>query len=352
MQQRVADYKDIYREVLNAFSLKGLDKEKAEANARILLEGELLGHTTHGLALVKPYFDELDAGHFERSGTYEVLNQTNTTENWDGNYLSGIWLTERAIEKGIGIAKKEGLGTVVIQRSHHIACLAAYLEKVARQNLLVIIACSDPKNKTVAPFGGKIPIYSPNPLAMGIPTETDPIMIDVSMSTTANAVVAKAARNNEKLRGDWLLKPDGVSTNDPQTFFQSPPSTLLPLGGMDLGYKGFALGIMIEAMTNALGGHGRVDHPQRWGASVFVQVIDPSKFSGANYFTKEMEFFKNQSLASTALDIDNPVRMPGEKGLIRKKRNLAQGIEVSEELVELVPDLAGFLKPRIKESSF
>jgi L-lactate dehydrogenase len=336
MQNTTLKYTELLSKLTSAFQSKGLDFEKAESTSRILLEGELLGHTTHGLALVKPYLDELESGQMEKLGSYEMINSTATTETWNGRYLPGIWLTEKAIEKASEIAKKDGIGTVVIQKSHHIACLAAFLEKTARQNLMVIIACSDPRNKTVAPFGGKIPVYSPNPLALGIPTETDPILIDVSMSTTANAVVNRAAKNNEKLAGEWLLKSDGTTTNDPQTFFENPASTLLPLGGMDLGYKGFALGIMIEAMTSALGGHGRNDNPERWGASVFVQVIDPSKFSGENYFLKEMEFFKNQCLASTPLNAKNLVRMPGEKGLKRKKWNLENGLLISDELLNLL----------------
>jgi L-lactate dehydrogenase len=336
MQNTSLKYTELLSKLTSAFQSKGLDFEKAESTARILLEGELLGHTTHGLALVKPYLDELQSGQMEKLGSYEMINSTATTETWNGRYLPGIWLTEKAIEKASEIAKKDGIGTVVIQKSHHIACLAAFLEKTARQNLMVIIACSDPRNKTVAPFGGKIPVYSPNPLALGIPTETDPVLIDVSMSTTANAVVNRAAKNNEKLGGEWLLQSDGTTTNDPQTFFENPASTLLPLGGMDLGYKGFALGIMIEAMTSALGGHGRNDNPERWGASVFVQVIDPSKFSGENYFLKEMEFFKNQCLASTPLNAKNLVRMPGEKGLKRKKWNLENGLLISDELLNLL----------------
>ena len=336
MQKNTINYTELLDKLNQIFQSKGLDYEKSESTARILLEGELLGHTTHGLALVKPYLDELESSQMEKSGNIEILNQTQTSETWNGRYLPGIWLTEKAIEKATEMAKIEGIGTVVIQKSHHIACLAAFLEKPARQNLMVIIACSDPRNKTVVPFGGKIPVYSPNPLALGIPTETDPILIDVSMSTTANAVVNRAAKNNEKLGGDWLLKPDGTATNDPQTFFKNPASSLLPLGGMDLGYKGFALGIMIEAMTSALGGYGRSDNPERWGASVFVQVIDPSKFSGENYFLKEMEFFKNQCLASTPLKAENPVRMPGEKGLERKKWNLENGITIGDDLCNLL----------------
>lgn len=330
------NYPELIQKLTQVFQAKGLDFEKAESIARILTEGELLGHTTHGLALVKTYLDELESGQMEKLGSNEVINSTSTTETWNGRYLPGTWLTEKAIEKAAEIAKNEGIGTIVIQKSHHIACLAAFLEIVARQNLMVIVACSDPRNATVAPFGGKIPVYSPNPIALGIPTESEPILIDVSMSTTANAVVNRAAKNNENLGGDWLLKPDGTPTNDPQTFFETPASTLLPLGGMDLGYKGFALGIMIEAMTSALGGFGRSDKPERWGASVFVQVIDPSKFAGENYFLKEMENFKNACLNSTPFDTKNPVRMPGEKGLKRKKWNLENGFVVSDELQDLI----------------
>ncbi|MBK9934737.1 MAG: Ldh family oxidoreductase [Cytophagaceae bacterium] len=324
------EYGVLFEKITNLFQSHGLDPEKSASIARILTEGELLGHTTHGLALVKPYLEELENGQMERNGSFEVINTTNTTQTWYGRYLPGTWLTEKAIETAIEMAKSEGVGTVVIQKSHHIACLAAFLEVVARKNLMVIIACSDPRNKTVAPFGGKIPVYSPNPLAIGIPTEGDPILIDVSISATANAVVNRAAKNQELLGGNWLLKPDGTASSDPQSFFENPPSTILPLGGMDLGYKGFALGILIEAMTSALGGYGRKDNPERWGASVFIQVIDPGKFAGEIAFLAEMENFRNQCLAS-----GENVRMPGANGLKNKEMLLKNGILLSDEIVKL-----------------
>lgn len=328
---KLSSFLEVIEKITKIFIDNGLDSEKSASIARILTEGELLGHTTHGLALIKPYLDELENGQMERNGSLEVINATDTTQTWNGRYLPGTWLTEKAIETAIMMAKNEGVGTVVIQKSHHIACLAAFLEVVARKNLMVIIACSDPRNKTVAPFGGKIPVYSPNPLAIGIPAEGDPILIDVSMSATANAVVNRAAKNKQLLDGNWLLKPDGTATNDPQTFFENPPSTLLPLGGMDLGYKGFALGIMIEAMTSALGGYGRKDNPKRWGASVFVQVIDPTIFAGENAFLAEMENLRKQCLAS-----GNNVRMPGQKGLKNKEMLLSNGIPLNIELIELL----------------
>lgn len=135
MQNTTQKYPELLSKLTSAFQSKGLDFEKAESTARILLEGELLGHTTHGLALVKPYLDELESRQMEKSGTYEILNSTNTSETWNGRYLPGIWLTEKAIDKASEIARKDGIGTVVIQKSHHIACLAAFLEKNSQTKL-------------------------------------------------------------------------------------------------------------------------------------------------------------------------------------------------------------------------
>ncbi len=319
--------------ITQLFEKGGLAHPKAQSIARILVEGDLLGHRTHGLALVKNYFDELVNGGMESQKEYEVLNFTSTTQLWNGNYQPGTWLVEEAIEVASGIAKNEGIGTVVIQKSHHIGCLAAYLESVTAKNLMIILACSDPRNKTVAPFGGLEGVYSPNPIALGIPTRSVPILLDVSMSTTANGLVARTAKNKELLAGDWLLDKNGNATNDPSLFFQDPPATLLPLGGLDLGYKGFALGIMVEAMTNALGGYGRSDNPTRWGASVFLQVIDPEKFSGESYFLQEMENFRNVSLKSKLINKDKKIRMPGERGLELKQKQLNNGLEISTELI-------------------
>jgi LDH2 family malate/lactate/ureidoglycolate dehydrogenase len=40
----------------------------AEAVARTLVEGDLLGHDTHGLALLAPYIKKLESGSVMRDG--------------------------------------------------------------------------------------------------------------------------------------------------------------------------------------------------------------------------------------------------------------------------------------------
>ena len=67
------------------------------------------------------------------------------------------------------MAARQGSGTVVIRRSHHIASLASFHQRATDQGLLMLLACSDPQSCSVAPFGGLDAVFTPNPLSAGIP---------------------------------------------------------------------------------------------------------------------------------------------------------------------------------------
>ena len=102
----------------------GLPPDKTHAVADVLLEGDLLGHTTHGLALLAPYLAELEAGKMRAEGQPLVVSDHPAAVTWDGQRLPGPWLVLQAIELASQRAQTQGTCTVVIRRSHHIACLA------------------------------------------------------------------------------------------------------------------------------------------------------------------------------------------------------------------------------------
>ena len=109
----------------------GLDAPIARSVARTLLDGDLLGHDTHGLALLAPYLKEVEQGRMTRSGEPDVVNRKPAAMLWDGRRLPGPWLMERALDHMIPAARQYGVASLVIRRSHHIACLAVYLMRVA-----------------------------------------------------------------------------------------------------------------------------------------------------------------------------------------------------------------------------
>jgi len=304
----------------------GMQPDIARDVADILVEGDLLGHTTHGLNLLAPYLGEVEKGGMAKSGTPEILNSRGAAQLWDGKRLPGPWLTLRALDAAAAMAATYGTGTVVIRRAHHIACLAAYLIRAAERGLVAIVESSDPTVAAVVPHGGLTPVITPNPIAAGLPTGGDPILVDVSMSITSMGFANQELRAGRMLPGPWVIDAAGNATADPAALVNEPKGALLPLGGLDAGYKGFGLALVVEALTGGLAGLGRADPPQGWGGTVFVQVIDPEAFGGLAEFQRQMDHMVRAAHASTPRPGVDRVRVPGESGMKRRREQLANGV--------------------------
>src|SRR5215207_4536627 len=61
----------------------GLEHDKAAAVADILVQGDLMGHNTHGLALLPGYLAELESGAMEKLGTPTTLADHPAAVTWD-----------------------------------------------------------------------------------------------------------------------------------------------------------------------------------------------------------------------------------------------------------------------------
>ena len=306
----------------------GLESGKARSVAEILVEGDLLGHNTHGLALLAPYLTELESGAMEKAGEPRVLADFPAAITWDGRRLPGPWLTVQALELAMTRAKTNGTCTMVIRRSHHIACLAAYLKRATDQGYMALITCSDPNVASVAPFGGRREVFTPNPIAAAWPTEGDPVIIDVSMSITTNALTKRLQAEGKRFPGKWATDADGQPTDDPNALFTNPPGALLPMGGMDHGHKGYAFALLVEALTAGLGGHGRADPKEGWGASTCIQVFAPECFGGESDFRRQTEHVAKLCRENPPIPGVARVRLPGESGLRRRVEQLANGVEL------------------------
>ena len=275
----------------------GMDADKATTVAEILVEGDLLGHDTHGLALLGPYLGELDTGAMTKSGAPVVINQRPATQVWDGLRLPGPWLVVQALEACASMARTYGTGTVVIRRSHHIAALAAYLKRATDQGMLMLLYCSDRNSASVAPFGGRDPVFTPNPMAFGLPTGGDPILVDVSCSITTNGMSGRLAREGKRFPGRWLLDDQGQPTDDPRFGVPGGGGTIQLLGGTDAGHKGYGLTLMVEALTGGLDGA-----------------------------TRQLDFVAAACHASTPRVAGQAVRLPGERAQARRAEQIAHGV--------------------------
>jgi L-lactate dehydrogenase len=305
----------------------------------IIVESDLMGHRTHGLAMLPTYVERLTKDLITKDGEITVVNETASTLNWQAHRLPGAYAVRRAVAALLNKIETEPVVTASIANCSHIGSLQAYLEAPARLGYLCLMMVTDPGVASVAPFGGSDPVLTTNPIAAAIPTHGDPILIDQCTSLVSNAQV-QAADRSKPLPGKWLVDNEGRPTDDPSALAADPPGTLMSLGGENFGYKGFGFGIMVEAFALALSGHGRLTPKQRGAQGVFLQFINPAVFSGSDAFLSETTEFVRRCKQSRLAEGSRGIRLPGERAMSEKRRQLQGGLEVSDDLVARITALA------------
>jgi LDH2 family malate/lactate/ureidoglycolate dehydrogenase len=291
----------------------GMDEDKASTVARLLVLTDMMGRRTHGLAMAPLYIAAIRSGGMQVAGEPDVVKDTGATIVWDGGYLPGLWLVNRAIDNAIARAARHGVVTVAIRRSHHIGCLAALVKQAADRGFVAIIANSDPAGQRVAPYGGTQALFTPNPYAIGYPGADHPVLVDSCASITTTSMTRQKFAAGEMFEHPWLLDADGVPTRDPAVLEnREPRGSLQLIGGQEYGHKGFGIALMIEALSQGLSGYGRKDAPKQWGGNVFLQVLDPEFFAGANEFAEQMDYLSARCRDNRPIDASRPVRVPGD----------------------------------------
>lgn len=315
------------------FARAGMPADKAQRVAHALVEADLMGHATHGLAIAPWYVEELRTGGMAVDGVPQVISDRGACFAWDGLRLPGAWLIDRAIDTALDRITTHGVVTCTIANGHHTGALATYLPRLTERGLMVMLACSGPAHTGVAPFGGTRGLFTPNPLAAGIPTTGDPVLLDVSCSITTVKRSTQLALAGEKLPGEWVLDASGQATNDPQAFVNGQ-GTLLPTGGLDHGHKGYAMALLVEAMTQGLSGYGRRDSPTGIAMNTFLQVLDPQAFGGRPAFTAETDWLVESCRNNPPRPGVERVRVPGDQAAQRKRQAMAQGLELGGAIVD------------------
>ena len=313
----------------------GLEDAKAQTVARLLVLTDMLGRHTHGVALCPLYLDQLEQGLMTARGEPECVRDHGAVVVWDGNYLPGLWLVDQALDIALERVATHGVVTFAMRRSHHIACLATLVKQATDRGCVAILATSDPAFGFVAPYGGREPLLTPNPFAIGYPGTRTPVLVDICASITTVSMARQKAAVGEQFDHPWLLDAEGRPTRDPRLLEQTEPrGSLLLLGGLEYGHKGFGLALMVEALTQGLSGLGRKDTEKRWGGNVFLQVLDPEAFAGREAFLEQMDHLTERCHANAPLREGVPVRMPGEQA----ERSIAaareQGVPLAEHVVQ------------------
>ena len=189
------------------------------------------------------------------------------------------------MKEAISGAKSGGIGAATVSNCYHSGRLGSYVAQAADEGLIgIAMVNGGGGGQSVAPFGGAEPRLATNPLAIAAPQcDGFNLLLDFATSVVPEGKVRDLARRGEKLPEGCIVDHKGNPTTDPNDFYGPPQGSILPMGG-NVGYKGFALGFMVDILAGALSGAGCCSKDETLARDgLLLLAIDPEHFSGAEY---------------------------------------------------------------------
>ena len=324
----------------------GVGEEESALIARSLVGANLRGHDSHGVMRIPSYLELCRKREVVPGAPLSAIRQSPSTFVGDAHWGFGQTQAQRLTRKLIEMAGQSGLAIGTLIRSSHIGRLGEYCEMVAAAGLVSMVMVNTHGHaRRVAPPGGKAPRLGTNPLAIGVPAEGGPLVLDFGTSATAEGKVRVKRIAGESCPDGWLLDSEGKPTNDPKTLYATPPGSIRPMGG-DQAYKGFGLGLMVEIFAGALSGGVCIREVpiNQNGNCVFMLVIDPENLGGAEHFASEVAGLTQFVRSCPTVEGVSEILLPGDP----ERRTLAvrseRGIPLDEgnwaELTKLAGQLA------------
>lgn len=292
----------------------GLDASESRLVGASLVGANLRGHDSHGVMRIPYYLDDVAKKHVVPGAAFKVLRESPTVVVADGSWGFGQTQAGRLLARLIEKARATGTALGTLIQCGHVGRLGEYCEQAADAGMVSIMMVNTHGfARRVAPPGGKAPRLGTNPLAMGVPHDGQPLVLDFGTSATAEGKVRVKKIAGQKVPDGWLLDSEGRPTNDPNTLYADPPGTILPMGGPQ-AYKGFGLALMVEVFAGALSGGLTIrEHPiTQNGNCVFLFLADPAHVGGAGHFAAEVDQMVAFMRSCPRIEGFDEITLPGD----------------------------------------
>lgn len=317
---------------LKALTNAGLQESDAAITVDHYLENEMSGKTSHGMVRVVEAAKILKKYDIPSAQPEIIIDHGHMAlidAKGHTGPVAGLAVTNEAITR----AKAHGMALIGARNFIvNTGSMAYYLRRLTSENLVALIWNNSVP--CVAPPGGIKPVIGTNPVGIGIPGENGDGMI-ADLGTAAMAYGKMLALD---AKGDPI--PEGViidTNGNPSTDIKDALSgAILPLAG----YKGFALGLMVELLSGPLMGAKAIQKNYYGDDGFFCLAIDPLKFGNT-------DFYKDISASLTAIRQSPPqegtdkVTIPGERSGAKLAKSSETGsIDIAEATLGAIREFA------------
>jgi LDH2 family malate/lactate/ureidoglycolate dehydrogenase len=284
------------------FRATGLSAGAAACVGAALVEADLEGLPSHGTMQAEVYLRRLVAGGTSTAEAAEIVHDADAVAVLDAHDMLGHLSAEQAMALACDKAARYGLGAVAVRNAFHFGAAGRYARQAAEAGCIGWAMCN---SRPVMPApGGAQRLVGTNPIAIAVPTETDPVVFDMATSAGTVARLRLAAKAGQPIPDGWAVDSDGRPTIDPEAALKG---MLLPMGGP----KGFGLSLMVDLLSGLLSSGA-------WGDAVQGMHVDPAVPAAFSHFflAIHIDHFRPsdgfRAAASTAVErVHNARRAPG-----------------------------------------
>jgi LDH2 family malate/lactate/ureidoglycolate dehydrogenase len=326
----MVDGKKLKKILTKIFINHGLSQNHANISSNALINAELVGAHTHGLARLKMYCDRINKKVINPKAKIKIKKISQSISQVDANSSIGFVAADIGIKEAIKNAKKTGIGLVGIKNSGHYGLSGYYAEQAVKKNLIVFCFTNAPP--AIAPHGSKKKLFGTNPICFGSPTTSKiPFILDTSVSEINRGKIRVAAKTGKKIPIGVALDKFGKSTTDAK---KALLGVQLPLGG----FRGSGLAWMVDILSGVMTGanHGGkvkdpfddFSGPQNVG-HMFI-TIRPNLFVG-NFSQRIKENIKRVKRLPKIKGVKE-ILYPGQNKFKRFKKNLNKKIYIPESI--------------------
>jgi LDH2 family malate/lactate/ureidoglycolate dehydrogenase len=319
---------------------EGLPEADAARVGELMVAADLLGADGHGAFRLPRYVARLRAGGFNPRPDIRVVRQRGASALIDGDNGFGHLVIDRACTLAMETARQQGVAWVGVRMSNHAGAAGVHALRIAEAGLVGIYLAVGNANH-MAPWGGTELLLSTNPIAIAIPGDREPVLLDMATTVAAYGKVKLAADRGEMMPEGWMIDRQGNPLTDPT---RAEGGSLLPIGGP----KGFGLALMFGFLAGTLNGaaFGRdvidfnADDASATNTGQTVIAVDPAAFGDPAVFRAQVENVRQEMTGSALRPGFDSIRLPGERAQALRRKRQAEGVPVPAALLGRLNALA------------
>ncbi len=304
----------------------GFTGERAVLCAQLFAENQRDGVYSHGLNRFPGFVAGLESRRINFRAQPEKTESYGALERWNGMRGVGLVNAYICMERAMHLAELHTIGCVGLLNTNHWMRGGAYALQAAENGYIGI--CWTNTTRLMPPWGSAEKKIGNNPMAIAVPREEGPLLLDMAMSQYSNGKLEVL-----KQQGKELPLPGGYDTDGELTV--APGEILESQRALPIGYwKGSGLALVLDAMAAVISGgqatHEIAQQDSEYAVSQVYIAIDITEVMGCTRLNETVTKIIDDFHTAIPLDKNEGVRYPGEGMLRTRQESLEKGVLVDE----------------------